>query len=110
MVRAGRSGIIYFFMYAGKHSAGADKCGAENSVLRLEQNIPRHRNYQVFFDNWFSTFPLLLKLHSMGILATATFRMNRLAGCHLMSNKDLKKGRGSFDYRTDMNSTLRVVK
>ena len=28
-----------------------------------------------------------------------------------MSNRDLKKeGRGSFDYQTDMNSTLRVVK
>ena len=73
MVRAGRSGIIYdFFMYSGKHSAGADKCEVENSVLRLVQNIPKHQNYQVFFDNWFSTFPLLLKLQSMGILATAT--------------------------------------
>ena len=47
----------------------------------------------------------------MGILATATFRMNRLAGCPLMCDKDLKKeGRGSFDYRTDMISTLRVIK
>ena len=107
MVRAGRSGIIY----SSKHSADADKCGAENSVLRLVQNIPKHPNYQVFFDNWFSTFPLLLKLQSMCILATATFRMNHLAGCPLMSDKDLKKeGRGSFDYRIDMNSTLRVVK
>ena len=53
---------------------------------------------------------MLLKLQSKGILATATFRMNRLAGCPLMSDRDLKKGRGSFDYQTDMNSTLRVVK
>ena len=89
MVRAGRSGIIYnFFIYGGKHSAGADKCGIENSVLRLVQNIPKHQNYEVFFDNWFSTFPLLLKLHSMDILATATFRMNRLTRCPLMSDKD----------------------
>ena len=37
--------------------------------------------------------------------------MNRLAGCPLMSDRDLKKeGRGSFDYQTDMNSTLRVAK
>ena len=47
----------------------------------------------------------------MGILATATFRINHLAGCPLMSDKDLKReGRGSFDYRIAMNSTLRVVK
>ena len=112
MVCAGRSGITYeFFMYGGKHSAGVDKCGAENSVLRLVQNIPKHQNYKVFFDNWFSTFPLLLKLQSIGILATATFRINRLAGCPLMSDKNLKReGRGSFDYRIAMNSTLRVVK
>ena len=47
----------------------------------------------------------------MGILATATFTMNRLAGCPLMSDKDLKKeGGGSFDYRTDMNLMLRIAK
>ena len=112
MVCASRSGIIYnFFMYGGKHSAGTYKCGAENLVLQLVQNIPKHQNYQVFFDDWFSTFPLLLKLQSMGILATATFRMNRLTGCPLMSDKDFKKeGRWSFDYRTNMNLMLRVVK
>ena len=33
MVCAGRSGIIYdFFMYGGKHSAGADKCGVGTSI------------------------------------------------------------------------------
>ena len=52
MVRAGRSGILYeIFMYGGKHSASAYKYGAENSVLRLVQNIPKHQNYQVFFDD-----------------------------------------------------------
>ena len=59
MVCAGRSGITYdFFMYGGKHSAGADKCRAENSVLRLVQNIPKHQNYIVVFDNWFSNFSI----------------------------------------------------
>ena len=47
----------------------------------------------------------------MGILSTATLRSNRPAGCPLMSDKDLKaKGRGSFDYHIDLNSSLRVVK
>ena len=67
------------------------------------------RTYIVFATYLVSTY--LLRLQYMDILATATFRINRLAGCPLISNKDLKKeGRGSFDYRTDMNSTLRVVK
>ena len=47
----------------------------------------------------------------MGILSTATLRSNRVAGCPLMSDKDLKATRsGSFDYRIDLNSPLRIVK
>lgn len=112
MVRAGRSSIVYdFFMYGGKHSAGAEKCGAEESVLRLAEELPKHQNYQLFFDNWFSTLPLMIKLHSMGILTSATFRSNRLSGCPLATDKDLKtSGRGSSDYRIDLNSSVRVMK
>ena len=112
MVRAGQSGIVYdFFMYGGKHSAGAEKCGAEESVIRLVDEIPRDQNYQVFFDNWFSTLPLIIRLHAMGILATATFRANRIGGCPFISDKDLKSnGRGSFDFRIDLNSPVRMIK
>ena len=56
-----------FFLYAGKHSAGAENCGAEKSVLRLVENIPKNQNFRVYFDNWFSTLALLDKLDSMGI-------------------------------------------
>ena len=43
MVRAGKSGIMYdFFLHAGKHSAGAENCGAEKSVLRLVENNPKN--------------------------------------------------------------------
>ena len=63
MVRAGQSGIVYDLnIYGGKHSAGAERCRAEESVLRLVEEIPKNQNYQVFFDNWFSTFPFLIKL------------------------------------------------
>lgn len=112
MVRAGKSGIMYdFFLYAGKHSAGAENCGAEKSVLRLVENIPKNQNYRVYFDNWFSTLALLDKLDSMGILAAATFRTNRVANCPLLSDKDLKaSGRGSSDYRIDLNSKMRMLK
>ena len=33
MVRAGQSGIVYHFMYGRKHIAGAEPCGAEESVF-----------------------------------------------------------------------------
>ena len=44
MVRAGQSGMIYdFFMYGGKHSAGAKRCGPEESVLHLVEELPKHK-------------------------------------------------------------------
>ena len=46
MVRAGQSGMIYeFFIYGGKHSAGAERCDAEESVLRLVEELPKHKNF-----------------------------------------------------------------
>lgn len=112
LVRAGESGIIYdFFLYGGKHSTGGNSCSAETIVLKLAEGIPKHKGYRLFFDNWFSTLHLMLKLKSSGIFTTATFRTNRLKGCPLASDKELKKeGRGSYDYRTDVNSGIHVVK
>ena len=111
-VLAGKSGFMYdFFIYTGSKSAGTEKCGAESVVLRLAENIPKHQGYRLFFDNWFSTLELMIKLQSMGILATATFRCNRLANCPLKTEKDLEKnGRGSIDYRTDQNSGIHLVR
>ena len=101
VVRAGKSGMIYdFFIYAGPKSAGREKCGAGDTVLRLVEELPKNRNFQIFIDIWFSTLSLFSELRSMGILVTGTFRSNRLAGSSMVE-KDLKKqGRGSFDYRT----------
>ena len=103
---------MYIFVnYGGKYSAGAERYGPKESVLRLVEEIQKNQNYQFFFDNWFLALPLVIKLQSMGILSTATLRSNRPAGWPFMSDKDLKAtGRGSFDYHIDLNSSLRVVK
>ena len=86
-----------FLCMAENNSAGAERCAAKESVLRLVEELPKHKNFRVYFDNWFSTLPLLIILHSFSILATATFRSNRIGLCPLMSNKDLKsEGRGSL--------------
>ena len=112
LVRAGKSGIIYdFFLYGGKHSTGGESCSAEAIVLKLSEGIPKHQNHLLFFDNWFFTMNLMLLLKSEGIFTTVTFRANRLNGCPLSADKDLKKeGRGAFVYRTDVNSGLHVMK
>ena len=112
MVRAGQSGMIYeVFLNVGKHSAGNKKTGALESVLRFVEQLSKNQNYRLFFDNWFSTFPLLINLYSMGIFATATSRSNRIAGFPLMADKDSKSpGQGSFDYSSGLNSLLCVLK
>ena len=64
-----------------------------------------------FFDNWFSTISLFIYLKKLDILACGTIRANRLQGCTLKSNKELKKsGRGSIDYMTDLNSGVIILK
>ena len=87
MIRAGQSSMIYdFFMYGGKRRAGAKKCAAEESVLRLVEHLPKNKIIGYFLTN---EFRLLINLHYMGILVTATFRSNRTAACPLMVDKDL---------------------
>ena len=52
---------MIFFMYGGKRSAGAERCGDEEFVLRLVEELPKHKSFCVYSDNWFSTLPLLHK-------------------------------------------------
>ena len=67
-------------------------------MLKLSEGIPRNQRFRLFFDNWFSALDLMVYLKSIGILSTAAFRTNRL------------KGRRSYDYRSDVNSGVHVIK
>ena len=100
LVKAGESGIIYdFFFYGGKNNTDGNSYSAESIVLKLSERILKNKGYRLFFDNWFSTFGLMLQLKSSGILTTATFRISHSKGYPLTSDKELKKeGRGSYDY------------
>ena len=79
-----------FFLYTGAKSAGGEKCGAEEIVLRLVEAVPKNENYRVFFDNYFTTLALLRHLRDVGILATGTLRSNRTMNCPLPTEKELK--------------------
>ena len=95
----------------GKNSIGRNSYSAESIILKLSERIPKNKGYCLFLDNWFSTFDLMLQLKSSGISATATFHTNCLKGCPFASDKELKKeGRGSYDYRTNVNSGLHIMK
>lgn len=67
-----------------------------NIVVRSIREVPRYENYIIFFDNYFTTIPLLLCLRTQGILSIGTIRRNRIQNCKLPEEKVmLKSERGT---------------
>lgn len=102
-VLSGKSGFCYDFdIFAGAQSnVVPESCpnlsASSNVVIRMSYFIPKHCNYKIFFDNWFTSIPLLVYLHKEGILPLGTARLNRLTGLKMPKEKELrKKGRGTF--------------
>lgn len=62
-------------------------------------------------DNWFNSYNLQCKLKFVGVQSIGTVRSNRIAGCVLANDKQLKSGeRGKFDSRVDTNNNIVVTK
>ncbi|CAK8678001.1 unnamed protein product [Clavelina lepadiformis] len=111
--RAGMSGMIYDFMvYTGKAMKLPGNLGvAGNVVMRLVNNLPEDKNFKVYFDNWFSSVDLVCLLKQQNIWSVGTIRSNRLKGCTLKTDKELKQhGRGSLDYKCDDTEGVSIVK
>lgn len=66
-------------------------------VMSLLQNV-KEKNHKLFFDNFFSSIPLLEMLRSRDVLACGTIRSSRKDFPQLIDDKALK--RGDFDYRS----------
>ncbi|XP_032364124.1 piggyBac transposable element-derived protein 3 [Etheostoma spectabile] len=117
LILAGSDGVPHNFeIYTGRvvqHPELPDVGASGNVVLRLAEPIPTQQNYKLFFDNWFTSVPLILTLAHQGIHCTGTIRGNRLPGVNLMCDAELKRtGRGSFEQKTAMvgETTLHAVK
>ncbi|XP_071056085.1 piggyBac transposable element-derived protein 2-like [Onthophagus taurus] len=80
-------------------------------VLNLMKYIPNPRNHEFFFDNYFTSYPLMVYLKGKGIRATGTIRENRTQKCPTMDSKTMKKmNKGSSDYRFDQQNQVLCVK
>uniref|UniRef100_H2L551 PiggyBac transposable element-derived protein domain-containing protein n=1 Tax=Oryzias latipes TaxID=8090 RepID=H2L551_ORYLA len=117
LVLAGSDGVPHNFeIYTGRvvQPPELPDVGASgNVVLRLAQPIPKHQKHKLFFDNWFTSVPLILTLAQQGIHCPGTVCSNRLPGVSMMCDPELKRtGRGSFDQKTAMvgETTLHAVK
>ena len=87
-------------------------CGYQpgDIVIKLCETLPKKANHIIYFDNYFNFLELQLALKSEGIWSVGTIRANRLRGCNLKTEKDLRKeGGGSSDSKVDANSGLAVV-
>lgn len=68
-----------------------DLQSSANIVIRLLREVPRFQNYIVYFDNFYTTVPLLVYLRTQGILAVGTIRRNRIKNCKLPDEKLMMK-------------------
>ena len=86
-----KCGYFYEFdMYLGKN--GNTEFGlSESVVLSLCQKL-KDTHCFVFFDNFFTSPALLVKLLEMGIYATGTVRANRKTMPALKHDKEMKRG------------------
>ena len=86
-----KSGYLHEFdMYLGKK--GNNEFGlAESAILSLCQKL-KDTHCFVFFDNFFTSPALLVKLLEMGIYATGTVRANRKDMPVLKHDKEMKRG------------------
>lgn len=113
-VLCGVSGYSYNFeIYTGTENDRRNRrvnepdLGASaNVVVRLSRIIPENQNYVVYFDNYYTSLPLLHYLANKGTYSLGTVRRNRIPNCKLPSEDEAKKmDRGtSVEYVCDFES------
>lgn len=67
-----------------------DLGACSNIVLRLSQTIPDFHHYILYFDNFYTSIPLLVYLRSRGIYSLGTVRNSRIPTCKLPLDAELK--------------------
>lgn len=75
--------------------------------MRLARTIPINQNYKLFFDNYYTTLPLLVFLKERKILSLGTVRRNRLKNVKLPYDNDImKEPRGTIAHcKTNVRGT-----
>lgn len=68
-----------------------DLGASANVVVRLSRNVPDFKNHVIYFDNYYTSLPLLVYLKSRGIHSLGTIRSNRIPNCKLPTDIDLRK-------------------
>ncbi|KAJ8937359.1 hypothetical protein NQ314_011904 [Rhamnusium bicolor] len=96
-ILCGVSGYAYNIeMYSGQKNADKNRLanesdlGASANVVRLVIIIPRNVNHRIYFDNYYTSIPLLVYLAKQGIHNLGTVRRNGIRNCKLPDEKSMK--------------------
>lgn len=100
-VLCGVSGFAYNFeIYSGQEEPmlpNEPLLGATgNVVIRLTRIIPRFLHHKLFFDNYYTSVPLIVHLEKEGIHTSGTVRFNRLPDKDQLQANIEKNPRGGF--------------
>lgn len=76
------------------------------NTMQLQPN-----SHRLFFDNFFCSLKLLTSLANLTLRASGTLNKNRLLGCPLLTDRQLKQqGRGASDFRHDTTNEIILLK
>lgn len=108
------NGYLYNFSpYVGKSEVEQGPLG-QRVISKLTSVLHKDdiEDYEIFFDNFFTSVPTLIMLKDRKLKASGTVRENRTNKCPLMNSKVMEKNteRGHIDYRYDTNNEILVVK
>lgn len=113
----GASGVVYdFIVYQGSttelSSENKQTFGVTGAfVLHLAARIPDGIGHKLFFDNYFTSLPVLRVLLEKRIYAAGTIQKSRTEKCPLKTEKQLKKeGRGSSDYLVSSDGKIVITR
>ena len=103
--------LFQFLSYGGQYDNIDCELGLGASVvMSLLHVVNNPGQHAIYFDNFFTSHKLMIKLRKSGYYATGTVRKQRFISNQLEDSKSIKrKERGAYDYRFDRkNETLAV--
>ena len=96
-------------IYAGKTDRPENITLGEHVVLEFAKLLPTATSHKLFFDNFFSSYTLMMQLREMSIRATGTAREGRFADAPFTNKKQFKrKPRGYYEYKG--NGSINIVR
>ena len=101
--------LFQFLPYAGRDENFDGYLGLGGTVvMQLLQVVPNPQDHAVYFDNFFTSHKLMIKLRQCSFHATGTVREPRLISSQLESSHSLqKKERGAYDCQFDKKNEVK---